>query len=305
MITVNSLSGGRTSSYMAVHYPADHELFALVCIDDPSCVPKDKAIIDYVNIKLDKYSGSYGEFIATAEDDATILALMDLEQLLGREITWIRGESFDKILVTAGINGGKPTRLPNRRFRYCTFRMKLLPIFEWWFYNIGEKIKMRIGFRFDEYDRVERFFNNSDPNNFEIPVAQSTRGQKLLRNQMFNWRECSMPLVKHGVTRLKVNEYWQNNGWIGETSLFEQRRQIRFPLISNCTMCHVHKPEELSIMAVEHPNKMNWASGKENLGMGTWLDSKITYQQIIENANHWIPEMIREGVSCDSGSCTD
>jgi hypothetical protein len=30
MITVNSLSGGKTSSYLAKHYPADYNLFALV-----------------------------------------------------------------------------------------------------------------------------------------------------------------------------------------------------------------------------------------------------------------------------------
>lgn len=29
MKTVNSLSGGKTSSYIAVHYPADIEVFAL------------------------------------------------------------------------------------------------------------------------------------------------------------------------------------------------------------------------------------------------------------------------------------
>ena len=33
MKTVNSLSGGKTSSYIAVHYPADIEIFALCCID--------------------------------------------------------------------------------------------------------------------------------------------------------------------------------------------------------------------------------------------------------------------------------
>lgn len=31
--TVNSLSGGQTSSYLTVHYPADIEVFALCCID--------------------------------------------------------------------------------------------------------------------------------------------------------------------------------------------------------------------------------------------------------------------------------
>jgi diphthamide synthase (EF-2-diphthine--ammonia ligase) len=36
--TINSLSGGKTSSYLAVHYPADIEVFAVVCIDDHNLV---------------------------------------------------------------------------------------------------------------------------------------------------------------------------------------------------------------------------------------------------------------------------
>ena len=35
MKTVNSLSGGKTSSYIAIHYPADYNVFALVHSDDP------------------------------------------------------------------------------------------------------------------------------------------------------------------------------------------------------------------------------------------------------------------------------
>jgi len=34
MKTVNSLSGGKTSAYLAAHFPADLDVFALVCIDD-------------------------------------------------------------------------------------------------------------------------------------------------------------------------------------------------------------------------------------------------------------------------------
>ena len=45
MKKVNSLSGGKTSSYMAVNYPADYNLFALVRIEDRKCTPKDKGIV--------------------------------------------------------------------------------------------------------------------------------------------------------------------------------------------------------------------------------------------------------------------
>lgn len=94
MKTVNSISGGKTSAYIAVHYPADYEVFSLVCIDDKNCKPKDTLINTYVNLKLEKFAPEYGEFIATAEDDKTLYAMMDLEQILGREIVWVRGKGM-------------------------------------------------------------------------------------------------------------------------------------------------------------------------------------------------------------------
>ena len=54
--TINSLSGGKTSSYLAAHYPADYNLFALVCNDDPSCAHPDKKVMQLVNDKLDEYN---------------------------------------------------------------------------------------------------------------------------------------------------------------------------------------------------------------------------------------------------------
>lgn len=91
MIKINSLSGGKTSSYMAIHYPADYYIFALVTIQDISCKPKDDSIIKYVSNKIGK------EFVATAEDDKTLIVLRDLEQMMGKEIIWVTGHSFEKV----------------------------------------------------------------------------------------------------------------------------------------------------------------------------------------------------------------
>jgi hypothetical protein len=96
MKTINSLSGGKTSSYMAVHYPADHNIFALVTIEDVNCKPKDKALVQKISDKIGK------EFIATAEDDATLYAMLHLEQIIGKEIIWVVGESFDYIVKNKG-----------------------------------------------------------------------------------------------------------------------------------------------------------------------------------------------------------
>lgn len=77
MITVNSISGGKTSSYLVKHYPSDYNLFALVQVEDVKCAPKDKKLIQLVSDKIGK------EFIATVESDLTLKVVLDLEQYIG------------------------------------------------------------------------------------------------------------------------------------------------------------------------------------------------------------------------------
>lgn len=297
MKTVNSLSGGRTSSYIAIHYPANYNVFSVVCIDRKECAPKDVALRQYAIDKLSAHNETYGEFIATAEDDATLRAMMDLEQLLGRAIVWVRGKSFDQVIDTPSFFGGKPSRLPSWARRYCTLEMKLLPIFDWWFNTIGEKVNMRIGFRFDEFDRMERFFNNSEKGGFKVPVSCKTYGNKMQVHQKFDWRFCSFPLVKNGITTEVINKYWQeNNG-------------IFFPAVSNCVGCFHKKESTIAAMCELHPEKMQWFADQEQKGMGTWLDSKKPYSAIAANRMSIAGEVLYEikelNQSCDSGGCTD
>jgi len=93
MKTLNSLSGGKTSSYIAVHYPADYNVFALVTTRDKSCLLPDKKLRQKVSDKLNK------EFIGTLEDDVIIHTMFDLEQYIGQEIKWVSGDYFDDIIV--------------------------------------------------------------------------------------------------------------------------------------------------------------------------------------------------------------
>lgn len=306
MKKVNSISGGKTSAYIAANYPADYNVFSLVCLDDVRCKPKDKGVIKYVNEKLgDFYNDKYGDFIATAEDDKTLTALMDLEQYIGTPIEWVRGRSFDKILTEKRFFGGKPTRLPSWARRYCTTEMKMLPIFLWWFDTIGEKIEMRIGFRFDEFKRMEMFMNK-EPNSFKIPVACKTTGQRRQVHQTFNWRYCSFPLIQEATVYDDIKEYWRTR-YVGRDTLFTKRRKIEFPEISNCVGCLHKKEDTIAIMYNLHPEKMNWFADQEERNMGTWLDSQVPYAKIGEHAlsTPYIVEMLRDGHSCDSGGCHD
>ena len=92
MKTVNSLSGGKTSSYIAKHYPADANVFSLVRTDDVDCLFPDKKVRQIVSDKLGK------DFIGTLEQDTIIYTMLDLEQFIGQEIDWISGETFDNII---------------------------------------------------------------------------------------------------------------------------------------------------------------------------------------------------------------
>lgn len=296
MKIVNSLSGGKTSSYMAIHYPADYEVFSLVCLDDVKCKPKDKALIEYANRKLSKFTDRYGEFIATAEDDLTIRCMMDLEQKIGKSIIWVRGKSFDDVLKDKRF-------LPNKFKRFCTVQMKLEPIFFWWVQNVGERIKMRIGFRFDEFERMETFMNNSNPNFLTVPDTCNLYGEKRQKRKEFNFRFCTFPLIKDGINQAEIIKYFDNYGFVGG-DLFTERRKIEFPVFSNCVGCFHKKIETLNSISVQNPEKMNWFAEQENKANGTWLDSKIRYEDIIKMNKNIIPFMVEQELqSCESGGC--
>ena len=44
MVTVNSVSGGKTSAYIAANYPADYNVFSLVRTSADNCIFPDKKI---------------------------------------------------------------------------------------------------------------------------------------------------------------------------------------------------------------------------------------------------------------------
>jgi hypothetical protein len=313
MKKVNSLSGGKTSSYLAVKYPADYNVFSVVCLDDAKCAPKDKSLALYANEKLEKFHSQYGEFIATAEDDRTLAAMMDLEQIIGKEIAWVRGKSFDNLIEERHkrVLLGNSFRLPSWARRYCTVEMKLEPIFYWWLHNIGVKVEMRIGFRFDEFYRLENFLNNSDPCNFSIPVSCATYGQKRQKLETFKWRAVKVPLIKDGITSEDIAQYWEKNSAIfpHSGSMFHPRTNIVFPAISNCVGCFHKERETIAAMSIINPEKMAWFAQQEEKGMGTWLDSREKYSDIAADAKNIAKERLYEAQqnisSCSTGGCTD
>lgn len=271
MKTIHSLSGGKTSSYMAVHYPADINLFSLVRIEDRSCTPIDKKLVQRVSDKIGM------EFIATAESDFTLVAMFDLEQMLGKEIIWVTGKTFEEINRKA--TGGRG--LPNQQWRFCTTEMKMRPIWDWWYKNIREKIKMGIGFRYDEMERAERLSTS-----FKGIVGK--RGTKN-KWETIEWREGYFPLIENKVTHFEVYKWAIKSG-------------IVFPPDSNCVGCF-HKPlQQLRKNFEDEPKKMAWFSNQEN-ETKKWK-KEMSYDKIksigLQQDFHF-----GTGSGCQAGYCTD
>jgi hypothetical protein len=270
MKTINSLSGGKTSSYMAYHYPADYNIFALVTIDDIKCTPKDKSIIKYVSDKLNK------DFIATAEDDLTLYAMRDLEQLIGRQIIWVSGYSFDKIITH------KKGYLPCSFTRYCTTEMKLRPIWDWWFNNINQKIRMAIGYRYDEKERAERFTTS-----FKGIVGKSGLKNKW---EEIEWREGYFPLIENKIFHIDVKKWSDKSG-------------ILFPSDSNCVGCFHKSLQQLRKNFEDNPEKMNWFVEQENKTKNKFK-KEIKYENI-KKIGLQSDFIFGEGSGCQGGFCTD
>ena len=74
MKTVNSLSGGKSSSYIALNYPADYNVFSLVRTNDKSCMYPDAKVRQIVSDKIGC------EFVGTTEQDAIIKIMLQLSE---------------------------------------------------------------------------------------------------------------------------------------------------------------------------------------------------------------------------------
>ena len=275
MKSVNSISGGRTSAYMATHYPADYEIFALITIDDKNCSPKDKAVIKFVSNKIGK------EFIATAESDLTLKVVIDLEQKIGKEIIWVNRVSFDNVSSVKS-----NTWLPSMMRRSCTIEMKIMAIWDWWYKTIGEKVQMGIGYRYDELERADKFSNT-----WKGIVGKSKNGRNIWKE--IEWREGYFPLIENKIDHYAVKQWADKSG-------------IVFPSDSNCVGCFHKSIQQLRKNWDEHPEKMQWFANQENQQgkkKGTWKE-QMSYEQI-KKVGLQTDFYFGEGSGCQGGFCTD
>jgi len=284
---VNSLSGGKTSSYIAANYPADYDVFALVRTDDKNCLFPDKKLRQEVSDRIGK------EFIGTLEDDTIIYTMLDLEQYIGRKITWVSGRTFDEIISK---KNGK-TFIPQVTARFCTTEMKMLPISDWWYRKVREIVEMRIGFRANEIKRVLNTKSKLGADGVEtMKIRTEINQNKNDKWKEFKWRTISFPLVDDNIYKDQIEEYWND-------------KPVRFAWQNNCIGCFHANPLNLNYKSKKFPKKFDWFIRQENKSMKDykrkWLKGDfdgLTYQDIKSAWKQF--ELFDDDFNeCDSGYC--
>lgn len=290
MITANSLSGGRTSSFMGLHFPADHDIFA--CVEQEAykytretALARDKIV--GLNEAQDWLRMFHPGFWMSAEDDLTLVAMHKLTQDLG--LISGHGAKYGKIQVVFAHNWGKTKYktyddivkdfLPNSGKRLCTEVLKIEPMYNYIRSRISkvDPVEMRLGFRIDELDRtVNIYFKQVDikdrvPNpSFDM---QAVINMCKIPDYLVRWWdimdiEGSVKKGERVFKKVPFNYYKSDYYRIPSFPLIEHgvthaeivkywkgRPDYVFPKISNCVMCFHHKINELQ---QQWANKSNW-----------------------------------------------
>jgi len=280
MKTVNSISGGKTSAYIAVNYPADYNVFALVRTNDKNCIFPDKKIRQIVSDKIGT------EFIGTLEMDTIIYTMLDLEQMIGTKISWVSGKTFDEIIVRKD-----KIYLPNVVQRFCTTEMKLQPIFDWWKKEINEVVEMRIGFRANEQSRAKNMISKTNSNGnleFKTIIGKTKTGNQNSWADI-EWQKPAFPLIETPMYKDNIEVYWKD-------------KPVRFAYMNNCVGCFHRNPVLLKHLSNTNENKFQWFIDQEKNKNNAFFKKGISYLEI-KNSLKQIDLFDEDFNECDSGQC--
>jgi hypothetical protein len=276
---VTTLSGGKTSGYIGANYPADLYLFSLVCVDDPTCASKDKFLMQYANDKIDRHFPYYGEVIGTAEDPMIFRTMYEMEQYLGKEIIWTRGESFDQLIK-------RKKALPStHKFigRFCTTELKIRPAFEYWMIHGGEIWDFNVGYRYDEKERVSHFTTK-----YKYPESRNLYGKRIHRWKEIEWRRGCFPLVEDKKFTFHIQDYWQG-------------KPVKFAEDSNCQFCIFKNKQQVKMNSINCPSQIHWAARREtkytwhkNYSINDALSSELDLEYFYGG-----------DAGCQAGECTN
>jgi hypothetical protein len=211
--------------------------------------------------------------------------MLDLEQFIGREITWVTGKTFDDVLKTAGT-------LPDPLRRYCTTQMKMQPMFDWWRKEINNPCEFRLGFRANETSRAKRTTSKVNVNGFlEIKAIV---GKRKTQNKwaMIEWQKPVYPLIKDNIYKDQIEIFWKD-------------KSVRFAWMNNCVGCFHKNPLLIRKMWNKHPNKIQWIAEQERIKhkKDVWYKDKNLSFNEIKNWNTQTELFDDDFNECDSGYC--
>jgi hypothetical protein len=280
MKTVNSISGGKTSAYLAKHFPADINIFSLVRIEDTDNLwmkGKDEKTRQLVSDKIGK------EFIGTAEMDEIIYTILDLEQFIGQKIDWISGDTFEQVIKNAS------NYLPNKANRFCTVKMKIEPIFDFLKNQNSIPCEMRIGYRPNEKTRAQNMIARASEDGFEY--FNTIVGKRKSQNKwgLVPYRKAIFPLIENNITKDVIYNYWND-------------KPVRFAYRNNCVGCVNRNPLMISHMVEKDIDKVKWFE-KQEIKTGNTFLSDASFTSILKynlQGNLFEDE---DFSSCDSGYC--
>jgi hypothetical protein len=281
MITVNSISGGKTSAYLMKHYPANINIFALVRVDDTELLwmkGRDEKTRQLVSDKIGK------EFIGTVEMDEIIYTILDLEQFTGQGVNWVSGETFEQVIKNHG------SYLPNMMSRFCTTDMKIIPIFNFLQEHLELPVRMRIGLRPTEINRMNNILERADDNgleSFKTIIGKSKNGKRNKWGEV-PYRFAEFPLIKDNIQKDTIYNYWND-------------KPVRFAYRNNCVGCVNRNPLFLSHVAKKDIDSFNWFVRQEEK-TGNRFNSEIEYDKILKFGiqNELFDNDFND---CDSGYC--
>lgn len=285
MKTINSISGGKTSAYIAANYPADYNLFSLVRVEDENCLFPDAKIRQEVEDRIQ------APFIGTVEDNMIIYTMLDLEQFIGKKIDWVTGPTFESIVT---MKNGR-TVLPNIRRRVCTLQMKIEPMFNWWLQNVGEIVETRIGFRASETRRAKNMLERAAKTDGVLTGRAIVGKRKDGKNKWATipYQIPKFPLIEDSINKDIIESYWSD-------------KPVRFAYMNNCVGCFHRNAMLLNTMFKNHPEKMEWFNKMEKKGMadlrGNQWKQEVTYEQI-KNYKSQFELFESDFNECDSGYC--
>jgi len=281
---------------MAAHFPADYNVFAAVCMDSPDAAIQDLGLLREIRQRLDPFTERFGEFIGSPEDPKTFRVILDLEQMIGQKIHWVRGESFEAMCR-------RKSALPNQDWRFCTTELKMRPIAEFVYKETGGgKVLNCTGLRIDEPQRVKTEGHRAQI--VDIVIGKHNSGkQKWLK---YEFAEAAYPLIFDDSGAISVRRKAEIYQWA-------YRSGLDFPERSNCQFCFHKQPAELKENQMRNPGiftagarmERNLQERKHAASLPS-MKKDLPLQKIIDMRE--LPEQLAfffGGESCDSGFCND